>query len=576
MAPTGRFDWRAFWALCKPYWTSEDRWKASGLLAAVIVLNLGQVYLNVLFTDWNKTFYDALQDKNWDDFVGALAYFAVLSAIFIVVAVVTIYLQQLLQIRWRSWLTDRYLTGWLGSRSYYLTPLVGDGNDNPDQRIAEDLRQFVSLTLTLSLGLLSAIVSLASFATLLWVLSGPLDFTAFGFEITVPGYLMWAAILYAMLGTWLIHLIGRPLIRLNFMQERYEADFRFGMARLREYAEAVALSAGEPREHAGLMQRFGNVIRNYHALMVRQLQLGLARVSYNQAAVIFPFAVVSPAYFSGRMQLGDVMQTASAFDQVRQALSYIIDSYTSIADWRAVCDRLTGFRLAVAAAEARMAESMVTRESEPRSDLTVESLDVGLPDGRVLYQARDVHLAAGERVLVRGPSGSGKSTLFRVLAGIWPFGQGKVRLPQTERVMFLPQRPYLPLGTLEDALCYPDAPTAFDDAAKEEALRAAELAPLADRLKEERPWAQTLSPGEQQRLALARAFLRRPEWLFLDEATSALDEATERRLYERLRERLPQAMIASIGHRPTLATFHQRALEVHPEATPPQLVASAV
>lgn len=576
MGPTGRFNWRALWALCKPYWTSEDRWKALSLLAAVIGLNLGQVYLNVLFTEWNKTFYDSLQNKNWDEFVGALAYFAVLSAIFIVVAVVTIYLQQLLQIRWRSWLTDRYLTGWLGSRSYYLTPLVGDGNDNPDQRIAEDLRQFVSLTLTLSLGLLSAVVSLASFATLLWILSGPLEFTAFGFEIAIPGYLMWAAILYAMLGTWLIHLIGRPLIRLNFMQERYEADFRFGMARLREYAEAVALSAGEPREHVGLMQRFGNVIRNYHALMVRQLQLGLARVSYNQAAVIFPFAVVSPAYFSGRLQLGDVMQTASAFDQVRQALSYIIDSYTSIADWRAVCDRLTGFRLAVVAAEERMARSTVARESEPRSDLTVESLDVGLPDGRVLYEARDVHLAAGERVLVRGPSGSGKSTLFRALAGIWPFGRGRIRLPAGGRVMFLPQRPYLPLGTLEDALCYPDAPASFDDAAKEAAMRAAELAPLADRLKEERPWAQILSPGEQQRLALARAFLRQPEWLFLDEATSALDEATERRLYERLRERLPQAMIASIGHRPTLAAFHDRALEVHPEATPPQLVATPV
>jgi putative ATP-binding cassette transporter len=576
MATSGRFNWAAFWALCKPYWTSEDRGKAFALLAAVVGLNLGQVYLNVLFTEWNKTFYDALQNKDWDGFVGALAYFSVLAVIFIAVAVVAIYLQQLLQIRWRTWLTDRYLSGWLDSRSFYLTPLAGNGTDNPDQRIAEDLRQFVSLTLSLSLGLMSSIVSLASFATLLWVLSGPLEFTVLDIHVAIPGYLMWAAILYAVVGTWLIHLIGRPLIRLNFMQERYEADFRFGMARLREYAEAVALSAGEPREHAGLMGRFGNVIANYHALMVRQLQLGLARVGYNQAAVIFPFAVVSPAYFSGRLQLGDVMQTASAFDQVRQALSFIIDSYTSIADWRAVCDRLTGFRQAVEAAGERVAGNAIVRSAETRADLAVDRLELGLPDGRVLYEASDLRLVPGERVLVRGPSGSGKSTLFRALAGIWPFGTGRVHLPAAKRVMFLPQRPYLPLGTLEDSLCYPDAPTAFEDAAKEEALRAAELAPLAEHLKEERAWAQTLSPGEQQRLALARAFLRQPDWLFLDEATSALDEATERRLYQRLHERLPEAMIASIGHRPTLAAFHDRALEVHPEATPPKLVATAV
>lgn len=576
MHPVGRFNWSAFWALCKPYWTSEDKWRGLGLLAVVVALNLVQVYLNVLFTEWYKAFYDALQNKDLPGFTDALIYFCELAAIFIVMAATTVYLQQLLQIRWRTWMTERYLTGWLGSRSYYLTPLTGNGTDNPDQRIAEDLRQFVNLTLTLSLGLLSAVVTLASFATLLWVLSGPLEFTLLGREVSIPGYLMWAAILYAIAGTWLINRIGRPLVRLNFQQERYEADFRFNLARLREYAEQVALSAGERREQIGLMQRFGNVISNYHALMVRQLQLSLASVTYNQAAIIFPFAVVSPAYFAGRLQLGDVVQTAAAFDKVREALSFIIDSYASIADWRAVCDRLTGFRLAVMAAEGRLAKNAVARHPEPRADLAIEALDVGLPDGRVLYQARDLRLAPGERVLVRGPSGAGKSTLFRALAGIWPFGQGKVRLPQSERVMFLPQRPYLPLGTLEDALCYPDAPATFDDAAKEEALRAAELAPLTASLKEERPWAQTLSPGEQQRLALARAFLRRPEWLFLDEATSALDEATERRLYERLRERLPGAMIASIGHRPTLAAFHDRALEVHPEATPPQLVATAV
>jgi len=408
------------------------------------------------------------------------------------------------------------------------------------------------------------------------VLSGPLEFTMLGFDVVIPGYLMWAAILYAIAGTWVINRIGRPLVRLNFQQERFEADFRFGLARLREYAEPVALSGGERRETAGLMRRFGNVITNYHALMVRQLQLGLASVSYNQAAIIFPFAVVSPAYFAGRLQLGDVVQTAAAFDKVREALSFIIDSYANIADWRAVCDRLTGFRLAVEAAERQMAENAIVRNVEPRADLAIEKLDVALPGGRVLYQTGDVRLAPGERVLVRGPSGSGKSTLFRALAGIWPFGKGKVYLPASERVMFLPQRPYLPLGTLEDALCYPDAATAFEDAAKENALRAAELAPLVDSLKEERPWTQVLSPGEQQRLALARAFLRKPDWLFLDEASSALDEATERRLYERLREHLPEAMIASIGHRPTLAAFHDRALEVDPEATPPQLVAAPV
>lgn len=562
MTTTPPFNWRAFWALCKPYWTSEQKWAALGLLAVVIGLNLGLVYFDVLFNTWYKTFYDTLQNKDWDGFIQAFYYFGLLATGYIVVAVYMVYLRQLLQIRWRTWMTEQYLQRWLGSRSYYLLPLTGNGADNPDQRIAEDLRRFVDLTLQLSLGLLKSIVTLFSFAAILWALSGPLEISIFGMTIAIPGYMMWAALFYAIVGTWVINLVGRPLVGLNFQQERFEADFRFGLVRVREYAEQIALSAGERAEERNLAGRFGNVISNFRAIMLREKRLTWWSAGYSQIALIFPFIVAGPRYFAGATQLGDLMQTVSAFGQVQTALSYIIDSYKAIAEWRAVCERLIGFQQAVARLEAEASATGFLRVSEPREDILVEDLTVALPGGQALYDADAISLSPGRTTILRGPSGSGKSTFFRALAGIWPFGKGRVHVP-TEPPMFLPQKPYLPLGTLDAALCYPDAPERFDAAAKREALEAADLPQLAERLGEERAWGQTLSPGEQQRLAFARVFLRKPAWVFLDEATAALDDGTERRLYSRLKERLPKTGIVSIGHRPTLDAFHEDTLMIH-------------
>lgn len=561
MTTTPPFNWRAFWALCKPYWTSEQKWAALGLLAVVIGLNLGLVYFEVLFNAWNKEFYDALQNKDWDTFVSSFIYFGKLAVGYIVIAVYMVYLRQLLQIKWRAWMTEQYLERWLKSRAYYVMPLTGNGADNPDQRIAEDLKLFVDLTLQLGLGLLKSIVTLASFAAILWGLSGGLTIPVMG-GIEIPGYMMWAAIIYAVAGTWIINRVGRPLVGLNFDQQRYEADFRFGLVRVREYAEQIALSRGEASENHSLLGRFSHVIGNYKALMLRQKRLTWWSAGYGQIAIVFPFIVASPRYFSGAIQLGDLMQIASAFGQVQGALSYIIDSYTTIAQWRAVCERLIGFQEAVAKAETTAATAAVHHESEGRADIAVEGLSVGLPDGRTLYETGALTLSPGRTTILRGPSGSGKSTFFRALAGIWPFGKGRVHVP-TEPPMFLPQKPYLPLGTLDAALCYPDAPERFDAAAKREALEAADLPQLAERLGEERAWGQTLSPGEQQRLAFARVFLRKPAWVFLDEATAALDDGTERRLYSRLKERLPKTGIVSIGHRPTLDAFHEDTLMIH-------------
>ncbi len=559
--PQASFTWRAFWALCKPYWTSDQKWSGLWLLAVVIGLNLGLVYFDVVFNAWYKTFYDTLQNKDWDGFIRAFYYFGALATGYIVVAVYMVYLRQLLQIRWRTWMTETYLQRWLGSRSYYLLPLTGNGADNPDQRIAEDLRRFVDLTLQLGLGLLKSIVALFSFAAILWTLSGPLEIPVFGTTIAIPGYMMWAALLYAIVGTWVINKVGRPLVGLNFQQERFEADFRFGLVRVREYAEQIALSAGERAEERNLAARFGSVISNFRAIMLREKRLTWWSAGYGQIAVIFPFIVAGPRYFSGATQLGDLMQTVSAFGQVQNALSYIIDAYKAIAEWRAVCERLIGFQAAVERAESIAAESAVERGRNAGETIEIEGLSLGLPDGRILYEADRLRLAPGRTVILRGPSGSGKSTFFRALAGIWPFGKGRVRVP-ADPPMFLPQKPYLPLGTLEAALCYPDPPERFDPAAKREALEAADLPQLAGRLDEERAWAQTLSPGEQQRLAFARVFLRKPAWIFLDEATAALDEQTERRLYTRLRERLPGTGIVSIGHRPTLDAFHEDTLMI--------------
>ncbi len=569
---------RQVWALTKPYWWSEDRWVARGLLAAVVTLNLGLVFLTVLINEWNKDFFNALQNKDSGVFSQQLLVWLLLAAAYLVSAVSQLTLNMGLQIRWRRWLTEVYFAEWLDERVYYRLELKGNGTDNPDQRMQEDLKLFTTNTLSLALGLLRAVVSLGSFVFILWTLSGPLALSLGGRTLAIPGYMVWAALGYAIGGTWMAHKIGRPLMRLNFEQQQYEADFRYALVRIRENAEGIALYRGEPRERNSLLTRFARVWQNWWSLIHYQKRLLGFTAFYEQLASVFPFVVAAPGYFAGALQLGGLMQTASAFGRVQDALSWFIGAYAPLAEWRATVDRLTSFHHAMTTVSKEVTTgAILTAPANGNADVTTHDLTLALPDGRVLVEGINTRFKAGEHVLVTGPSGCGKSTFFRALAGIWPFGGGTVQTPASGALMFLPQKPYLPLGALCDVVVYPHSNDGLTDTQIAAALTLCRLEPLAHRLHDRDNWALRLSPGEQQRLAIARALLNKPAWLFLDEATAALDEETERYLYHLLRHQLPHTTLVSIAHRLGVASYHQRWLtfttdgqKTHVESAPIQ------
>ncbi|MBV8575643.1 MAG: ABC transporter ATP-binding protein/permease, partial [Acetobacteraceae bacterium] len=557
------------WRLARPYFaTSDEKWSARILLLAIIVLNLSLVGMSVVLNFWNREFFNSLQNKDWQAFIGLLFWyhrtesgfmpgFSEVAAVYIVVAVYRTYLNQWLQIRWRRWLTGRFLDEWLADRAYYRIGLTTDrpaiGTDNPDQRIQEDLRDFVETTLSLGLNLLSQVVSLFSFVGILWGLSGSV--TLFGF--TIPGYMVWVAIIYAAIGTTLTHLVGRPLAALNFRQQRVEADFRYALVRLRENMEGVALYRGEEEEKGNLAERFTHVIHNWWAIMHRTKLLNSLIAGYEQVAVVFPFVVAAPRYFSGALPLGGLTQTAGAFGRVQDSLSWFITAYATLAGWRATVERLTSFHRAIVIARAAASGEGFELTRGASDAVALRRLTLDLPNGASLLKDANLTFRTGESVVVSGRSGSGKSTLFRAIAGIWPFGSGQVERPE-ERCLFLPQRPYIPLGTLRRVITYPAPESAFDPQQVAEALAEAGLPALVPHLDEDENWAQRLSGGEQQRVALARALLAKPDWLFLDEATASLDPESEAHLYQTLKEKLPNTTIISIAHRPTVAQFHDK------------------
>lgn len=555
----GRTFIRRVWQLAKPYWQSEEKLRAWSLLLTIIAISLFIVYLSVVLNDWNRQFFNAIEKKDYGEFSALLLRFCGIAAVFIVVAVVRAYLRQMLEMRWRIWLTRQYLGEWLGNQVYYRLEQDARGTDNPDQRIADDLRSFTSTTLALTLDLLQQVVTLVSFVIILWNVSGAIEFEWLGRQWIIPGYMVWAALLYAIVGSIFVYHVGRPLIGLNFRQERFEADLRFSLVRMREHAEGIALYRGERAERANLDERVEGIRANWWRIMRANMRLNFLTNGYSQIAIVFPYFVAAPRYFSGAIPLGTLTQIADAFGTVQSSMSWFVQSYSSLASWKASVDRLLTFHHAlVGANEEAQATRPIRLIASATPVLSANDLHLTLPNGRTLLTQANLRVTPGERVLIQGPSGSGKSTIFRAIAGIWAYGRGEIAVPANTRVLFLPQKPYLPIGTLRAAVAYPSEVHAIDASRIEQALRDVGMESFVDRLDESRNWSMTLSGGEQQKIAIARALIAAPDWLFLDEATASLDEPTEARLYRLLDERLPRTAVISIAHRSQVAALHQR------------------
>lgn len=552
---------RDVWYLTKSYWQSEEKKKAFFLLGCIIALTLGVVYMLVLLNQWNNSFYSALQNYDAKKIFDELIHFSWLAAIYILLAVYSYYLQQTLILNWRRWLTTRFIDIWLQNKTYYNLQMFGKDTDNPDQRISEDVRQFVEMTLSFGIGILKAFCTFASFVVILYNLSGSLSFTFMGKTWTINGYMLWASLLYSVIGTYITHIVGRKLVKINFIQQKYEADFRFSMIRLRESAESVAFYRGEAQEGSVFKQRFKMLLDNFWKLVNKQKQLVFLNSGYSQIAIIFPFVVAMNRYLTKEVTLGGLMQVASAFGRVQDSLSYFVDMYSSIAQWQAVVMRLTCFGHHMHDVY-QQAERFHVERFAAADVVEVDNMQINLPDGKPLLENISFTLHPGHNVLIKGVSGSGKSTLLRAISGIWPFVDGKIFLPERDKLMFIPQKSYLPLGTLRAALNYPGNKP-IDDTELSYLMDLCQIGYLKDKLDLEADWSHVLSVGEQQRLAFVRAHIQQPQWLFLDEATSALDEDTEANMYSLLQERLQQTTVVSVGHRSTLNKYHELVLRLN-------------
>lgn len=552
---------RDVWYLTKSYWQSEEKKKAFFLLGCIIALTLGVVYMLVLLNQWNNSFYSALQNYDAKKIFDELIHFSWLAAIYILLAVYSYYLQQTLILNWRRWLTTRFIDIWLQNKTYYNLQMFGKDTDNPDQRISEDVRQFVEMTLSFGIGILKAFCTFASFVVILYNLSGSLSFTFMGKTWTINGYMLWASLLYSVIGTYITHIVGRKLVKINFIQQKYEADFRFSMIRLRESAESVAFYRGEAQEGSVFKQRFKMLLDNFWKLVNKQKQLVFLNSGYSQIAIIFPFVVAMNRYLTKEVTLGGLMQVASAFGRVQDSLSYFVDMYSSIAQWQAVVMRLTCFGHHMHDVY-QQAERFHVERFAAADVVEVDNMQINLPDGKPLLENISFTLHPGHNVLIKGVSGSGKSTLLRAISGIWPFVDGKIFLPERDKLIFIPQKSYLPLGTLRAALNYPGNKP-IDDTELIYLMGLCQIGYLKDKLDLEADWSHVLSVGEQQRLAFVRAHIQQPQWLFLDEATSALDEDTEANMYSLLQERLQQTTVVSVGHRSTLNKYHELVLRLN-------------
>ena len=545
---------RNVWRMMRSYWKSEEKWWARGMLGVIIFLSLGQVYMLVLLNQWYNDFYNALQNYDFSLFWPLIGQFMLVAFVYIIMAVYAVYLRQMLQIKWRTWMTRQYLRSWMAKQVYYKLQVLKSDMDNPDQRISEDIDAFINLTLTLFLGFLKQLTTLLAFVAVLWNLSGILEIPFGETVVSVPGYMVFMCLIYSIVGTWLAHKVGYKLIGLNYDQQRFEADFRFNMVRVRENSESIAFYRGEQPETDGFEDRFKMVINNFWGLMKRTKLLNFYINGYSQLAVIFPVLMAAPKYFAGEMQLGGFMQTLSAFGRVQDALSYFVDAYDSIAKYVAVIRRLSGFTQHMEEVDAL--ESKFRRMNNEADALALSDIEIDLPEGHKLIEGLNLTVNPGEYLLVSGKSGAGKSTLLRALAELWPYGSGQIAMPDDWRVMFLPQRPYLPLGTLRQAIYYPQSVPENDETDIAALLDEFGLSTLRDKLDEVDDWSRILSLGEQQRIAFIRILLFKPQLAFLDESTSAMDEELEARSYDKLKEEFPDMAVVSVGHRSSILQRH--------------------
>lgn len=553
--------------LITPYWNSEEKKSARLYLAGIITLTIAAVYMTLLLNEWFNSFYSALQNYDSDAVYRGLLRFTGLAFAHIAFAVYSYYLQQRLALRWRKWMTKNYLAKWTGQQMYYRLEMFSQGTaDNPDQRISEDINLFTARTLSFMSGLLRSATTIVCFIFVLWNLSEVLSFSAAGQEIHIYGYLVWTALAYSVLGTWITHKVGHRLVSLNYLQQKLEADFRFSMVRLRETAESVAFYNGAAKEEAFLSNRFMTLLRNTLFIIKKQKQLSWLTNSYAQIAIIFPFVVAVPRYLSQNISLGGLMQIANCFGKVQDAMSYFVDVYASLAEWQSCAERLLSFDKHIAAIEKETEEksgSLVREETPDRLRLTDVTISVPAMDEnkrtREIISSAACTIRSGEHVILKGPSGSGKSTLLRTLAGFWPYVKGHISMPAPSEMMFIPQKPYIPMGTSAEAASYPLGTA--DEEILSPLLVECGLSHLMEKTDTEADWSHILSLGEQQKLAFVRVFLRKPKWVFLDEATSAMDEETEEKMY-RLLTALPGTTVISIGHRSTLDKWHDRVLRI--------------
>ncbi|MBI5448393.1 MAG: ABC transporter ATP-binding protein/permease [Gammaproteobacteria bacterium] len=560
----GWYGWdffKRFWRIFRPYWASEEKRTAYGLLVLITLGIVLQVRLNVAFNHFYQVFYDALQSFDSKVIVLQLLKFCVLVTASLLLLGYTAYWMGELIIRWRRWLTFQYLGHWFGKNNYYRLEVLNLNVDNPDQRISEDLNLFPSLTVQLYSAFLHAILNLISFSIILWDISGTPKFHLFHWTILFPGYLCWTALIYAALGTFLTAKIGHHLASLNYMQQQYNANFRFGLARIREFNEQIALFHGRETEKKSLIGTFSFVFNNFIRIIKVQRNLDFFRGGYSIVSGLIGVCAALPLYLARKIKMGVLMQISNAFGQVIDSLSIFINAFNEIANWYSVIYRLTEFEMRMKLADKHEALEHISIVSVPKQTfLQCKDVTITLPSQQPLLTDFNLTIEQGERLLIMGNSGSGKSTLLRFIAGIWPYGQGEVTLPEA-KMLFLPQKPYFPLGTLRAAVCYPSDPDMFSEQDIVQALCQCGLTQYSENLMEVKHWSQSLSLGEQQLLAFARVLLHKPDWLFLDEATSAMDEANERRMYEYVDHCLsPTVTVVSVGHRPSLIAWHHRKL----------------